>query len=136
VLVSLHRAEGYGLPIAEAMSLGKAVVATAWSGNLDFMSDADSALVSCRLVDIVDPQGVYSSGQWAEPDADHAVAALRRLYDDTAWRRAIGEAAARRFRLDAQLATFRASLSAPFMARAAASVPSAARPVAAQEMAT
>ena len=48
--VSLHRAEGFGLCLAEAMFLGKPAVATGWSGNLDFMTPENSCLVSYRLV--------------------------------------------------------------------------------------
>jgi glycosyltransferase involved in cell wall biosynthesis len=44
VLLSLHRAEGFGLVLAEAMLMGKPVVATAWSGNLDFMTDGTACL--------------------------------------------------------------------------------------------
>src|SRR5581483_6444927 len=52
VYVSLHRAEGLGLSLMEAMALGKPVIATAWSGNMSFMSDRDSCLVGCRLIPV------------------------------------------------------------------------------------
>lgn len=95
ILLSLHRAEGFGLFPAEAMAAGKAVIATGWSGNLDFM-DADSAvLVPAGLTPVVDPQGLYAGGEWAEPDLDVAARALARLIDDPAERAALGERARR-----------------------------------------
>ena len=81
--VSLHRAEGFGLVIAEAMSMGKPVIATGWSGNTDFMSVETSALVGYALVEIDTDQGPYEAGQrWAEPDLDDAAEWMRRLRDD------------------------------------------------------
>lgn len=81
--VSLHRSEGFGLVIAEAMASGKPVVATGWSGNIDFMSVETSALVGYRLVELDRDHGPYEAGQrWAEPDLDDAVAWMRKLRDD------------------------------------------------------
>jgi glycosyltransferase involved in cell wall biosynthesis len=78
--VSLHRSEGFGLPIAEAMSLGKPVIATAWSGNTDFANEHNSAAIGYRLVTIEEQQGPYDIGQqWAEPDIADAVEWMRRL---------------------------------------------------------
>ena len=82
VLLSLHRAEGFGLPLLEAMARGIPVVATAWSGNLDFMSDQDSVLVPFRLVPVLDEAGVYKAGSWAEPSICFAAHALQRLEQD------------------------------------------------------
>ncbi|EQD58089.1 glycosyltransferase, group 1 family protein, partial [mine drainage metagenome] len=50
--ISLHRSEGFGLGLAECMRIGKPVIATAWSGNMDFMSDDNSCLVDYRLVPV------------------------------------------------------------------------------------
>jgi glycosyltransferase involved in cell wall biosynthesis len=76
--VSLHRSEGFGLTMAEAMLFGKPVIATAYSGNVDFMSDDDSFLVPYRMVTIDRTHGPYKAGcQWADPDMDHACDLLR-----------------------------------------------------------
>jgi len=81
--VSLHRAEGLGRGMAEAMLLGKPVIATAYSGNLDFMDKTNSCLVNYRLVPV--PQGsyLYPNGQvWADPDIEQAADYMVSLYRD------------------------------------------------------
>lgn len=93
VLLSLHRAEGFGLPMLEAMAHGVPVVATGWSGNLDFMSDADSLLVPFRLVPVLDPAGIYRDSSWAEPDTEAAAAMLRALAEDADRHAALAAAA-------------------------------------------
>jgi hypothetical protein len=77
-LLSLHRAEGYGFAMAEAMLLGRAVVATGWSGNMDFMHGPGAHVVPFRLVTAEDPQEIYDlpGARWAEPDLDAAAAVL------------------------------------------------------------
>ena len=63
VLLSLHRAEGYGLPMNEAMAHGLPVVATGWSGNLDFMDATDSCLVPYDLVPVSDASAIYAGSR-------------------------------------------------------------------------
>jgi glycosyltransferase involved in cell wall biosynthesis len=83
ILLSLHRAEGFGLILAEMMYLGKSVVATGWSANMDFMDESNSLPVAFELKPLPRPIGPYEAGiPWAEPDIDHAAAALRRLVTD------------------------------------------------------
>lgn len=83
VLLSLHRAEGFGLTLAEAMAAGLPVIATGYSGNLAFMAPGEAELVPYALVSIEDTEGDYPRGcRWAEPDPDWAARALRRLADD------------------------------------------------------
>ncbi len=80
--VSLHRAEGFGLTMAEAMYLGKPVIATGYSGNLDFMTEDNSFLVKHTLVEIGPDAAPYpSQGQWAEADVDHAGHLMREVFE-------------------------------------------------------
>ena len=97
IVISLHRSEGFGLVPAQAMALGKPVIATAWSGNLDFMHNDNSALVSYSLVPVHDPEGAFQSDNqsWADANVDEAVEWLRRLAADADLRARIGEAAAK-----------------------------------------
>jgi glycosyltransferase involved in cell wall biosynthesis len=96
VFLSLHRAEGYGLPMNEAMAHGLPVVATGWSGNLDFMGATDSCLVPYDLIPVNDASAIYAGGTWAEPDLAAAAAMLRRLADDPDYYAGIAAAAHRR----------------------------------------
>ncbi|MHB8924266.1 MAG: glycosyltransferase [Coriobacteriia bacterium] len=88
VLISLHRSEGLGLNLMEAMSLGTVVVGTGWSGNMDFMTPNNSVVVSCSRVPVESAHPSYASdiigpGQfWMEPDVREAGLSLRRVYDD------------------------------------------------------
>jgi len=84
VYVSMHRAEGFGLPLLEARVLGLATIATAWSGNMDFMSADDSVLVPYKLLTMRDEGGIYGRATWAEPDIDACAAGMRRFYEDPA----------------------------------------------------
>ena len=77
VVVSLHRSTGSGLTLAKALALGRPVVATAWSGNLDFMTRERAALVETYLTPTRNAQGSVSC--WAEPDVAEAADWLRRL---------------------------------------------------------
>ena len=92
LLISTHRAEGFGLVPAEAMALGKPVIVTGWSGVTDFV-DADSGvLLPWRPVPARDATGAYRTGDWAEPDIDAAARALRDLIDHPDRARTLGAA--------------------------------------------
>ncbi len=101
--VSLHRGEGFGLGIAEAMALGKPAIATAYSGNLDFMHLANSCPVGYTMVPVdgaelrfnPDSEHVYAPGQlWADPDVDEAARRMRLLYERPDVRERLGAAGA------------------------------------------
>lgn len=78
--VSLHRAEGFGLTMAETMGMGKAVVGTDYSGNLTFMDATNSRLVKNTLVPIPPGNPPYpTTAQWARPSVRHAALIMRRL---------------------------------------------------------
>jgi glycosyltransferase involved in cell wall biosynthesis len=99
--VSLHRSEGYGLGLAEAMYLGLPAVGTGYSGNMDFMTPDNSFPISFQLVPV--PAGGYphSEGQhWAEPDLDEALACMIKLLDHPGEGRALGVRASRSMRVD------------------------------------
>lgn len=81
--VSLHRAEGFGFPIAEAMLLGKPVIATDYSGSRDFVDETTGFPVPFRPVTLDRPVGPYDRGtRWAEPDEEQAAATLLRVARD------------------------------------------------------
>ena len=76
LFVSLHRAEGFGLPLAEALAAGKPVLATDYSAPSEFLDPSCALLVPAREVAVTDPEGQYSTGAWGEPDLEAAARAL------------------------------------------------------------
>ena len=83
--VSLHRSEGFGIGMAQAMYLGKPVIATGYSGNMDFMNHNNSYLVRYRLAELEQDYGPYEKGNvWADPDLDHAAELMRLVFADRA----------------------------------------------------
>jgi glycosyltransferase involved in cell wall biosynthesis len=92
--VSLHRSEGFGLTMAEAMFFGKPVVATGYSGNLDFMSANNSILIPYEMTTLTQNHAVYRKGsRWADPSVPAAAEAMRRLVEQPALARSLGERA-------------------------------------------
>ena len=103
VYVSLHRSEGFGLGLAEAMLAGLPVIATAYSGNLDFMTHQNSCLVGYGLTPVSDSEISFNPGMefvyephqlWAEANISHAAQWMRVLYEDPDLRQRIGAAGA------------------------------------------
>lgn len=93
--VSLHRSEGFGLGMAECMALGKTVIATAYSANLDFMSEHNSLLVDYTLVPVKAGEYPDTQGQvWADASIESAARNMRRAHADAPLRATLGRAAA------------------------------------------
>lgn len=91
-LISLHRAEGFGLTMAEAMYLGIPAIATNWSANTEFMKEDNSCLIDYEMVDIEQNHTFYESGnQWADADVDHALSFMLKLVKDEDYYREISQ---------------------------------------------
>jgi glycosyltransferase involved in cell wall biosynthesis len=92
--VSLHRSEGFGLTMAEAMAIGKPVIGTGYSGNLDFMNADNSYLVEYELGRVGPDCEIYPpEGTWARPSVEHAAELMRRVVERPREAAAIGERA-------------------------------------------
>lgn len=92
--VSLHRSEGFGLTLAEAMAAGKSVIATAWSANRDFMNEDNALPVRYRIIRLDRHHGPYRRGEsWADPDIGHAAECMARVVRDPDLRLRLGQAA-------------------------------------------
>lgn len=80
-VVSLHRAEGFGLVLAEAMLLGTPTVATNWSSNTEFMTKETACMVDYQLIDLKEDLGLFKKGNhWADPSVEQAASYMRHLY--------------------------------------------------------
>ena len=122
IVLSLHRSEGFGLVPAEAMLLGKPVVATDWSATSEFLDASCGAPVPATLVPARDPRGVFEApgARWADPDVPSAAAWLTRLADDADLRHRLGTAA--RDAAEARLGTATLATAIASLRPAAASV--------------
>ncbi|MFM6204436.1 glycosyltransferase, partial [Planktothrix sp.] len=90
--ISLHRSEGFGLGLSEAMSLGKPTIATRYGGNVDFMNESNSCLVDYKLEPVGDNCYPHWQGQyWAEADVDQAFCYMLELLRDRHKRKIIGD---------------------------------------------
>jgi len=90
--VSLHRSEGFGLTMAEAMLLGKPVITTGYSGNMDFTTTATALLVDYELVPVQPGDYPFSHGEmWAEPNVQQACDYMRDLVKDSTFAKSLAE---------------------------------------------
>jgi glycosyltransferase involved in cell wall biosynthesis len=90
--VSLHRAEGFGYTMAEAMLYGVPVIASGYSGNLEYMTAKNSFLVPCKEAYVKAADGPFQRGSiWGEPDLDVAADLMRRAAEDRATFREVGK---------------------------------------------
>lgn len=94
IVLSLHRSEGYGLLLAEAIWLGRPTLATGWSSNVEFMEAASSQLVTHKLVPVEGDGAIYRAGRWADADVDDAAEKLARMISDPDWRETLSAATA------------------------------------------
>jgi glycosyltransferase involved in cell wall biosynthesis len=100
--VSLHRSEGFGLSMAEAMYLGKPVIATGYSSNLDFMNVGNSFLVKYDLITTTEAYGCYPEGSvWADADVEHAAWLMKQVFENPQQAKKISQRAA--FEIKTQL---------------------------------
>lgn len=82
VHISLHRSEGFGINLFDALSDGVPVVATGYSGNLEYMKDFPELLVPFDLVNVQNYAGYKLNAQWAEPDVKAAALSIRKISSD------------------------------------------------------
>lgn len=93
-VVSLHRAEGFGLVLAEAMLLGTPTIATNWSSNTEFMTKETACMVDAELITLDRDIGSFKKGnRWAEPDVEQAAGYMRKLYDEPEYRHTLSQKA-------------------------------------------
>ncbi len=93
-LVSLHRAEGFGLVVAECMAFGKPAISTDWSATAEYVNSENGCPVRARIITLAQNHGPYFRGAtWADPDPTHAAEWMRRLAGDRALAARLGEQA-------------------------------------------
>jgi len=112
VYASLHRSEGFGLGIAEAMQYGVPVVVADNSATREFCNAEDAMLVPCRMVPITDSSFASAMKEFADPDESVAASALRRLYDDRVFARHLGSCGQTFVREHFSLENFKTSVEA------------------------
>lgn len=106
--LSLHRGEGWCYPLFDAASIGTPVIATAYSGPMDYLDSRHHRLVGYRMAAANQIQhkirfAFDSSMLWAEPDLAHAAEQLRAVYEDRAAARQLALEAAVRIRTEYSL---------------------------------
>jgi glycosyltransferase involved in cell wall biosynthesis len=98
--VSLHRSEGFGITIAQAMAYGRPVIATAFGGTVDYADERTAFLVHARPARVPEGTPIYFPGAWSEPDPGRAAAMMRRVVSDPGAAREHGRRAAARIRAE------------------------------------
>ena len=93
--ISLHRSEGFGLNIAEAMLVGLPVMATNWSGSLELCKEDNCLLIDCAMIEVRDCEKIYykTNALWAKPDREMAIAKLYEFYHNRELKNKISERA-------------------------------------------
>lgn len=94
VVVSLHRAEGFGLVLAEAMLLGTPAIATNWSSNTEFMNEEVACMVNYKMITIEKDMPPFKAGnRWADPDIHQAAGYMIKLFEDKEFYREMADKA-------------------------------------------
>ena len=118
VYLSLHRGEGFGITLAEAMAMGKPVVCTNWSSTTEFCKTDCAIPIPYRMVpvppDQVDHPYYQQVKEWAEPDIDAAAAALKQLYANPTLRAELGRKASASITEQFSVETFKQTVDAFF----------------------
>lgn len=92
VFISLHRAEGFGLVLAEAMLLGTPTIATNWSANTEFMNNEVACMIDAKLVKLQRDYGPFKKGnRWAEPNLEQVAENMKRMFENKDYRQLIAE---------------------------------------------
>lgn len=92
--ISLHRSEGFGLTIAEAMALGKPVIATGYSGNMEFMNVNNSFPIKYKIVELQKDIGpLFKGNLWSEPSIEHASELMKFVFENQEYAKKIGNRA-------------------------------------------
>jgi glycosyltransferase involved in cell wall biosynthesis len=92
--VSLHRSEGLGLGMAESMYLGKPVIATAYSGNMEFMNERNACLIPYEKIAVLEKDYPHAQNQvWANPSIEEASYGMKKMVSDPAWAQGLGKQA-------------------------------------------
>ena len=112
VYMSLHRGEGFGIGMAEAMLMGKPVMATDWSANTEFCRPGASFPIPYKLVPVKPNEYFVSMREWAEADIDAAATALHSCYDNPAFRCEVGEKGRKFIEDHFSIANFKKSVDA------------------------
>ena len=112
VYLSLHKSEGFGIGMAEAMSQSKPVVATGWSANTEFCRPETAWCVPCRMIPILPHEYPPSMKEWADADVEAAAAALREIRADPASASARAAAGAAFMRDHFSIANFKSDIEA------------------------
>ncbi len=116
VYLSLHRGEGFGITLAEAMAMGKPVVCTNWSSTTEFCKPECSIPIPFKMISVqpeqIDHPYYQKVKEWAEPDVDAAATALRRLYEDPRLRDELGRKAAASIKEQFSVLNFKKSVDA------------------------
>jgi glycosyltransferase involved in cell wall biosynthesis len=115
IYLSMHRAEGYGLNLADSMARKTAVIACGYSGNLDFMDNQSSVLVPYSMTPVSNYAGIKIKSNWAEPDLEFAARSISELAEDSNALARLGEEGFKKIKLENSLSVLVKKFQKEFM---------------------